>query len=140
MSRPIVVLTGAHRPHEQLLLAVSLGWGAACLLGAPPPGSVVTLLPRWEVVAWTVLLLVSGVVGLVGCWWRGHIATGLGLELAGMLFGAGATIVYVTGVVAATGVRGLFPAVIVAAWSAANLWRAAQIRGHLRHLQTGDHS
>ncbi|HEX2549980.1 MAG TPA: hypothetical protein VHK64_00170, partial [Nocardioidaceae bacterium] len=63
-ARPI--LAGRHRPHELLLLAVSLVTGIAYTVGAPPPSSVAAALPGWAVDVWAVGLAVSGALGLVG--------------------------------------------------------------------------
>lgn len=125
MSRPVVVLAGRHRPHEILLLVVSVLIGAAYTLGAPPPGSLAALLPGWAVLVWAVGLAASGVVGLVG------VAYSMRLEAAGMLLGAGALVWY-AGAVAPFGWRASFACAISCAWAGANLWRAWQIRGDLR--------
>lgn len=134
--RPVVVVAGRQRPHELLLLAVSLAWGVAYLVGAPPPDSVAALMQRWQVVVWSALLVVSGVVGLAGCWWRRNIELGLGLELAGMLFGSGALFVFSVAAVHATH-RITFGIGMIMVWFAANLWRAAQIG---RELRVGVHA
>lgn len=128
MSRPIVI-TGRHRPHEILLLAVSLLTGVAYTLGAPPPQSVAALLPGWALLVWSVGLGLSGAIGLVStlsrAWWA------LQVEQAAMLLGAGALVWY-TAAVAPFGWRALLAGAISTAWAGANLWRAAQIRNDLK--------
>jgi len=132
--RPIVVVAGRSRPHELLLLGLSLLSGISYLLGAPPPGSITALMPAWEVHAWAAGLLASGLVGLVGCWWRGNHALGLGLEMGAMLIGSGALLLYSVAAFSLGGWRALFAGGIGVTWMAANLWRAGQIRYDLRQL------
>lgn len=133
-SRPLVVV-GRDRPHELLLLAWSLISGISYLLGAPPPGSITALMPAWEIHAWAAGLLASGLIGLVGCWWRGNHAFGLGLEMGAMLIGSGALLLYVVAAFSVAGWLALFAGGLVVTWLAANLWRVGQIRRDLRNLR-----
>jgi hypothetical protein len=126
MDRTLVIVSGRHRPHEVLLLAWSLIFGVSGLASAPAPGSIVAMVPPWEVGAWSAMLAGSGAVGLVGISLRRSQA-GTWLELAGMLFGSAATLMYCVAVVVAAGSRGMFAAGLVAAWTLANLWRACQL-------------
>lgn len=135
MTRPVIVVTGRHRPHEQLLLAWSALLGAVYLIGAPPPASIIALLPTLAVKVWALALLVSGATGLAGCWWRGE--RGLGLELGGLLMNSGAMALYATAAFSIAGVRALLPAGIVLAWALANLWRAVQVMADLRAIRGG---
>lgn len=129
MARPLVVVSGRHRPHEILLLAVSVIVGVAYTIGAPPPTSITALMPGWALHVWSAGLVISGVVGLVGTISRRVWA--LQLEQAAMLIGAGALIWY-TAAVIPFGWRSLFAGLISVAWAAANLARAEQIRRDLR--------
>lgn len=132
--RPIVIVTGRHRPHEQLLLAYSALVGAAYLAsGAPDPPSMSALLSTTAIAAWAVGLATSGVVGLVGCWWRGE--RGLGLEMGGLLINAAALVVYSTAAFTAGGMKALLPGGIVLAWACANVWRAAQAFRDINELR-----
>jgi hypothetical protein len=128
VDRPVIV-TGKHRPHELLLLAVSVLTGAAYTIGTPPPQSVAALLPGWAVRVWAVGLVVSGIVGLAGA------LTGRGWSLrteqAGMLLGAAALLWYAAAVIQ-FGWKGLFATTVTTAWAAANLWRARQIQQDLK--------
>lgn len=133
--RVVVIVTGRHRPHELALLVVSAVLGAAFLLAAPPPTSVASQMPHPYVVAWAAGLLVSGVVGLIGCLAPVAAARGLLLEVGGMLVGAGALLTVLVEVFAFAGWRGLFSGGFVAAWIAANLVRVWQIRRDLRQLE-----
>ena len=67
MSRPVLVISGRHRPHELLLLVVSLATGLAYTVGAPPPTSVAALLPGWALHVWSSSLALSGVIGRASC-------------------------------------------------------------------------
>src|ERR1044072_3235134 len=111
--RPIVLLVGRHRPHEQLLLAYSALLGVLYLTMAPAPAWSVVL-HAWVFSAWAAGLAVSGVVGLAGCWWRGE--RGMGVELGGLLVNAGALLMYVASVFTYAGWRALFTGGLVAAW------------------------
>jgi hypothetical protein len=133
VSRPVIV-TGRSRPHELLLLGLSVLTGLAYLLGSPPPGSVVALMPHWQIYLWAFGLLLSGVMGLYGCLWRHDAGLALAVEGAAMLIGAGALLIPAISAAAIGGARALFAAGTSAAWMAANLWRAWQIRGDLKEL------
>lgn len=123
--RPVVIVAGRHRPHEQLLLAYSALVGAAYLAsGAPAPPSMRAILPEAAVTVWAVALVVSGVAGFVGCWWRGE--RGLGVEFGALLMNAGTLVVYSMAAFTAGGLNALLPGGIVLAWAAANIWRAVQ--------------
>lgn len=134
MARPVLLLTGRHRPHELLLLAYStlLGVGYLAQRGAAP-ASVAAVLPGPALMLWAAGLAVSGVVGLVGCWMHGE--RGMGFELGGLLINTGVLLIYVAAVFAAAGLRAVFAGGVVAAWAVANLWRAAQIDRDLRKLR-----
>lgn len=129
MSRPVVLISGRHRPHEILLLVVSLVTGVAYTVGAPPPTSVAALMPSWALHVWSLGLALSGAIGLVGAIARRPWA--LRLEQAGMLLGAGALCWYAAAV-APFGWRALFAGAITMAWAGANLVRAVQIERDLR--------
>lgn len=131
---PIVVLTGRHRPHEQLLLAYGTVAGAVYLLSqAPEPASTAALMPSWIVTLMSAGLVVSGVVGLVGCYMLGE--RGLRLEQGGMLIGAGALVVYGAAAFAVAGSRAVLGGGVLLAWALANLWRAGQCHRDLREMR-----
>lgn len=134
MTRP-AILAGRYRPHEMLLLAVSIIIGLAYLLGAPPATSLAALIPRWELHAWAIGMLTSGILGLLGTLWqRRDLPRGLALEAAGLLIGSGALLLYLAAILRVAGPAGLSAGGIVAAWMLANLWRTAQVRTDLRGL------
>lgn len=127
MTRPIAV-PGRLRPHEVLLLAWSLVFGAVGLWQAPAPATLAALVPHWEVLAWSAGLAVSGAVGLLGCFWRRGSAMAAQLEMGGLLIGAGSILLYCAAILLVGGWKGLFAAGLVGAWMLANLWRAGQLR------------
>lgn len=129
MGRPLVVVSGRHRPHELLLLAVSVVTGVAYTVGAPPPTSIAALMPAWALHVWSAGLAISGILGLVGALTRRGWS--LAVEQAGMLIGA-ASLVWYVGAVVPFGWRGLYAGLVSLAWAAANLARAMQIRRDLR--------
>lgn len=129
MDRPLVVVSGRHRPHELLLLVVSLVTGVAYTIGAPPPTSVAALMPAWALHVWSAGLVASGVIGLVGALSRRSWS--LQVEQAGMLIGA-ASLIWYTAAVVGFGWRALLAGAISVAWAGANVVRAWQIRRDLR--------
>lgn len=131
-ERPVLVVTGRHRPHEALLLLVSLLLGVAYTVGAPPPASVTALLPPWAVHVWAAGMGISGALGLAGLAMRSP--RGLQVEQAAMLIGAASLIWYMVAVVP-LGWRSLLAVAISAAWMSANVWRAWQIRRDLKGLR-----
>lgn len=131
--RPVIIVAGRHRPHELLLLLYSALLGAGYLAGAPVPASLADAVSSTVVTVWAAVLTVSGVAGLVGCWWRGE--RGLGVELGALLMNASALLLYSSAVFAAAGMRALLPGGLVAAWAAANVWRAAQTAVDLKSVR-----
>lgn len=129
--RPIIIITGKQRHHEQLLLAFSVVAGVAFLLGAPR-SAVTQQLDEALVNVWAAGLAVSGVVGLAGCFWRNNLGRGLLLERSGMLIGAAAVFGFAVQVYAVAGGRGLFTSGFYLAWALANVARSLQISKDLR--------
>ena len=115
-----------------MTLWFSLVAGAVFILGAPVPPSMGD---TGLVAIWAWLLLLSGVVGLTGCYSRGNLKRALGLERGGMLLGAGAVIGYAVQVYTINGGRALFSAGFCAGWAIANVVRALQISNDLRKLK-----
>lgn len=134
--RPVIVVTGRHRPHELLFLALSSLFGVAYTLAAPPPQSVAATMPGWTVRIWAIGLLVSGVSGLASTLLPLRLDRGLSVELGAMLIGAGALVVTTTAILSSAGLsRGSFGVGFCSAWALANLWRAFQIFRDLRELR-----
>lgn len=128
----IVLVTGRHRPHELLLLAVSVLLGVSYLVRVPAPQTLTATVPRGVVLLWAGGLVLSGIIGLTGCLWRGDITIGLGLERGALFMSTAALVLIGAVIIAATGMRGLFSAGIVVAWGLANVVRCYQITKDLR--------
>jgi hypothetical protein len=82
---------------------------------------------------WASGLVLSGIVGLYGCWRRGD--RGLRFEQGGLLIGAGSLLVYVVSAFVFAGGRALWVGGIVGAWIIANLWRAVQCQRDLKQIR-----
>ncbi len=132
LPRPILIITGRNRPHLLMTLWFSLVSGLVFVLGAPIPPSMGS---SDLVAVWAWLLLLSGAIGLTGCYTRHNLKRGLGLERAGMLAGAGAVIGYAIQVYMINGNRALFSAGFCAGWAIANVVRALQISNDLRKVR-----
>lgn len=136
-SRSVVLVTGKHRPHEQVFFAFGALVGLTYVLGAPAPTSIVSLMPYALVLVWAIGLVTSGVVGLIGCWLSPSVMA-LRLEQGGLLINTGSLVVYTTGAFAVAGWRALFAAGLAAAWGLANLVRTWQANSDVRtiHVNT----
>lgn len=132
-----VIVPGRRRPHELMLLAVSVLLGVAFFAGsAPPPTTVEALLPDWVRDLWYGLLLGSGSVGLIAVWLR-DIATGLLLERIALMVNAAALVIYITAIIAVGGRPGVGAGAFLAGWSIANIIRAVQITRDLHRIRRG---
>jgi hypothetical protein len=142
--RPIVLVTGRQRPHEVLLLVLSVLVGAGYSFGAPPPASVAALMPSWLVHVWAGGLLVSGVTGLASLAGGPRLVERrMHLEIGAMLIGAAALMLSTEATIQYAAEAGVLPRAGLAAgfgvaWTGANLWRAIQIRFDLRTLRHGE--
>lgn len=137
-AQPVVLyIAGRARPHELFLLAVSAVTGVAYLVGVPPSTSLLAVVPIWQIRIWAVLMLASGIVGLLGSFYsRRHVEFGLQLEAAGMLMGSGAVLLLAAAAFTYAGWRSLGVGLTYGSWAAANLYRAWQIRRDLHGLTT----
>lgn len=133
-----IIVTGRHRPHEVMFLVLSALAGTAFVAGAKPPSTVEQLVDTWVLWTWYLLLLASGVIGLVGIALPDTYRT-LVLELAAMIGQAAAPAVYAVALASTgSGPAGLAIAFCIA-WSCASAWRGWQVWTALRLLrQAGD--
>lgn len=133
-----IVVTGRHRPHEVVFLAFSALAGLVFVAGVKPPSSLEQLVPVWIIWTWYVLLLASGVIGLVSLPLRDPYRA-LVLERAAMLGHVAAPALYGLALLASGNAAALFSGLFFAAWAAASGWRAWQIQRGIRALrQAGD--
>lgn len=133
MNDRVVVVSGRHRPHELVFLGLSVLLGATYLLGAPPPASVVALMPHWVVLLWAAGLAFSGLVGLLALLVFGRwLESSLMAEAGAMLVGAGALVLLDAATISVASIHtSVFGIGFVLAWALANLVRVAQIRREL---------
>lgn len=133
MGDRVVIVAARHRPHQLVFLGLSVLLGATYLLGAPPPASVVALMPHWLVLLWAAGLAFSGVVGLLAVVvFARWLESSLLAEAGAMLVGAGALVLLAASIVSVGGVHAsIFGVGFIVAWALANLVRAAQIRREL---------
>lgn len=119
--------SGRH-PFEVFVLAASAAAGAALQVsGTPPPASVQAAMPPVLETVWELGLIVAGVTGLIGVWWRGHPVTGLGVETLGVgALGTGMAM-YTVAIAAYAGARGLSGGLFLGALAVGSWWRVAQI-------------
>lgn len=134
-GRRVIVVTGKSRPHELLLLGYGAIIGAATLLGERSSTALAS--PTWAMYAWSIGLVVSGVLGIGASLWRTALVRALEVERGALLIGAGAVLLYSGYILTiGSGWDQVVGAGMVAAWGAANIWRSWQITIDLRHILT----
>jgi hypothetical protein len=131
---PPVVVAGRHRPHEVALLAFSAVLGLAFVIGAKPPGAIESQMPGWLRWTWYLLLLASGVVGIVSIV-LDDIYAALTCERAAMWGQSAAWSIYALGIFALGGWRGLAAGGLCLVLAAASVARLRQIFREMRLLR-----
>lgn len=124
---PLILLGGRLHDHQVFLLTWSVLLGATFAFGAPTPASLATSINRPVFLGWAATLAVSGVLGLLGCFWRGRLDVGLEIERAALLMQSGAWLLFSGCVIAYAGASGSTAAGICLAWALANLSRSHRI-------------
>ena len=133
-----IIVTGRHRPHEVMFLVLSAAAGAAFAAGAKPPSTVEQLVDTWVLWTWYLLLLASGVIGLVGIALPNTYRT-LVLEFAAMQGQAAAPALYGVALASTGSGRAGLAIAFCFAWSGASVWRGWQVWKGMRVLrQLGD--
>lgn len=132
---PFVVVTSRHRPHELVLLGLSVLLGIAYLVRLPPPQTLAAVVPGWLVAVWALGLVVSGVIGLSAAVWQGSIIVALQMERAALLLN-NAPLILIGGASFATlgWGRAVFGGSIILGLAAANLVRSLQINRDVKQL------
>jgi hypothetical protein len=138
--RPGYLHVGRNYEHEVFLLAASAFLGVAYLFGAPRPGSVQAVLPGWMSIAWALVLLVSGVLGLLGCYWPKRMDVALEIERSALTLQAAGMILFAAAVWSFAGLSGLATGIIVLAWALANLRRVYKISIGLTDAERAIHA
>ncbi|WP_416902769.1 hypothetical protein [Micromonospora echinospora] len=137
-----ILVTGRHRPHEVLFLAFSAAVGGAFAVGARPPTTIEQLVPGWVLWSWYLLLLASGVIGLIGVA-QANPYRALVLELAAMHGQVAAPLLYGLALLSTGQPTVGFAAAFCLTWAAASAWRGWQAYRGIRLLrqvgQAGGH-
>ncbi|RKN38442.1 hypothetical protein [Micromonospora endolithica] len=135
---PTIIVTGRHRPHEVMFLVLSSAVGAAFVAGAKPPTTLEQLVQPWVLWTWYLLLLGSGVIGLVSIAMPDTYRA-LVLELAAMHGQTAAPLLYGVALLSTGSGAAGFAVAFFAGWSAASAWRGWQVWQGMRVLrQVGD--
>ncbi|MFC6017208.1 hypothetical protein ACFP2T_13450 [Plantactinospora solaniradicis] len=137
--QPVSVVTGRH-PYQVAIHASAIVCGIALVLTDRVPRSAAESMPYPVQVLWVALLVTSGLAALVGAWWRGRFATGLKVELGGVLLLAGGTGMYGVALFAVSGWAAVVAGSFVVGIALGSWWRAAQILRELRHVADAERS
>lgn len=130
------IVTGAHRPHQVVLLVFSVVAGLVyAFRRAPEPKSFDQLISPVVLGVWYTLLLMGGLTGLVGSFWRRNVYRGLMLEQASMVMLCSALALYASAAFLAAGWAATGAGGSLAAWCASCGWRWFQIARDLRLLR-----
>ncbi|MGW1057633.1 hypothetical protein [Micromonospora rubida] len=133
-----IVVTGRHRPHEVMFLVLAALAGALFVAGAKPPTSLERLVAPWVLWTWYLLLLGSGVIGLVSIALPDAYRA-LVLELAAMHGQTAAPVLYGLALLSTGSGAAGFAASFCLAWAVASAWRGWQVWQGMRALrQAGD--
>jgi hypothetical protein len=134
--RTVVVVMGRNRPHEVAWFVVALVTGLGFLFRAlDRPISVASLLPDWVVGIWVFVLFSSGLVGLIGAFWHGHVMQGLRLEQAGLLMGVAALLPSIVSAYQYAGPPATYVVATSLAFAAANTVRVVAISHTIKDLK-----
>lgn len=126
----MIVINGGRNPFQLWMLAACVLSGLAGLFAPGANANAINrLLPGWETEAWFIGLALFGLIGLIGSLRNSLLIERVGIVALSML-----AALYSVGVVAAAGTRGLFVALLVAAFAAACATRFVQINRDLRVL------
>lgn len=129
-----IIVTGRHRPHEVMFLALSAIAGAAFVLGAKPPTTVERLVEPWVLWTWYLLLLASGVIGLVS-FLLPDTYRALVLELASMHGQTAAPLLYGLALLASGRPEATFAVAFCLSWAGASGWRGWQVGRGIRAVR-----
>ncbi|MEU5549192.1 hypothetical protein ABZ738_05435 [Micromonospora sp. NPDC047793] len=129
-----IVVTGRHRPHEVMFLALSAVVGALFVAGARPPGTIEQLVDPWVLWTWYVLLLGSGIIGLISIA-MANTYRALVLELAAMHGQVAAPLLYGLALLSTGSPRVSFAAGFCLTWAVASAWRGWQVWQGMRVLR-----
>ncbi|MEU4776868.1 hypothetical protein [Micromonospora sp. NPDC023633] len=129
-----IVVTGRHRPHEVMFLVVSALLGTGFVSGVKPPSSLEQLVEPWVLWTWYLLLLGSGVIGLVSIVLPDTYRA-LVLELAAMQGQAAAPLLYGVALLSTGSAAVAFAVAFCLSWTGASAWRGWQVWTGMRALR-----
>jgi hypothetical protein len=127
---------------ELLIAWLCLGTGLPMALGAPAPMSLQRALPHWLINCWGGTLFLGGLLIVVGIGLRhrhpstARLATGLRVEVAGLMPLAAGSAVFGIVIAAAGGWRGMFAAGTYVMFAVACLLRSVEVRDAERGLRS----
>lgn len=137
MYKRIIILSGA-KPFEIMTLLASALLGALYLgtfaidpLGPSTIHHILVWIPI--VIGWYLLLLIGGVVGLVGVYWR-NVLTGMLIERIGLSSVAFAISVYVLALFTSAGLHALGTGILLTSLASACVWRITAINHDLKRV------
>jgi ABC-type Fe3+ transport system permease subunit len=101
-----------------------------------PPRSLERLLNGPMLAVWSTMLIVGSALTLIGIAWRGRYTTALAVEKIGLIFHAGACVVYAIGLLSNFDQANntFIPAGFVFAIAVAHVWRLIQIRISVKRI------
>lgn len=137
--RPVSVTNGRH-PYQVAIHAAAVVGGAALAVTDQVPRSAAETMPAPVQVLWVVLLIAAGIAAVVGAFWRGRAATGLRVELGGVLLLAGGTTMYAVALFAVSALQAVAAGSFLVGIATASWWRAGQILRDLRRLADAERS
>ncbi len=123
----------SRHPYQVWSLGMLALAGAAAII-APQPTSISVLLPAWQRVTWSALILIASLIGLGAAWWRDP-ATGLLAERAGHAGLAGGAFAYTIALVVQVGARGVIVELLLLGLTTAAVIRIVHITEDLHKLE-----
>lgn len=133
--RPVSVTSGRH-PYQVAVHASAIACGVALAIAGRTPKSATEAMPGPVQGLWVVLLISAGIVAIGGAFWRGRAATGLRVELAGVLLLGGGTSMYAVALFAVSGMQATAAGAFLIGIAAASYWRAWQLGRDVRQFTT----
>lgn len=134
--KQLVLVLKRQKPHLILFMVLSVLSGLAYFIGPAESEAMLKELPDWVPLAWAMVLLISGLLGLGGIiWQRWRVERGMLLERGALLIQAGAVSLYGGSLLLANGWAAALVVGATAAWAIANVWEARLIRQELLSIE-----
>lgn len=123
----------SRHPYQVWTLGM-LALGGLAAIAYPQPTSISALLPTWQRVTWSALLLTAALIGLAAAWLQDPV-TGLLAERAGHAGIAGASVAYAAAIILVVGSVGTLTALLLIGLAVAAIRRVLDITGDLKALE-----